>query len=269
MVTEGGRLVDVESVLQSNPQIKWVQLPSAGIERYRRVIARYPEVAWTSAKGAYARPVAEHALALTLAALRGFKMAAAATSWRSHTGLSLHKKRCVVIGAGGIAAEIVRLYKVFDASVTVIRRRPEPLANADTTVTFTSLDEALRDAEIVCLAAAVTPETEQLMGAHQFNLLSKQAVLVNIGRGKLVDTDALVDALNAGKLFGAGLDVTDPEPLPKHHPLWNAENCLITPHIANTAAAGRPLLHARIIENHRRLRDGEALLGRVDIAQGY
>lgn len=269
VVTKMFAQLNLDEVLAANPQVSWVQLPSAGIEAYQETMRRFPEKTWTSAKGAYAKPVGEHGLLLTLAALRGLKTRARAQTWGPEGGISLNGLRCVVAGAGGVAAELVRLYKAFDTHVTVVRRTGDVLEGADETVTFDRLDEVLDGADVVGLAAAVTPVTEKMMGARQFGLLAEGAVLANVGRGRLVDTDALVDALRSGRLRGAGLDVTDPEPLPDGHPLWEQENCLITPHTADTTEMVVPLLRARVLENHRRLRDGEPPVGLADPVHGY
>lgn len=261
--------LDLDQVLRDNPQASWIQLPSAGIEKYQKVLAAHPERLWTSAKGAYAAPVGEHGLLLTLAALRGLKARARAESWGAEGGVSLNGLRCVVLGAGGVAAEIVRLYKAFDTHVTVVRRRDAPMETADRTVTFDQLDDVLEGADVLALAAAVTPETQQMIGAAQFSALAEGAVVVNVGRGRLLDQDALVEALSGGKLGGAGLDVTDPEPLPDGHPLWGLENCLITPHTADTAEIVAPLLRERVLTNFRLIREGREPAGRVDPQQGY
>ncbi len=261
--------LDLDQVLRENPQASWVQLPSAGIEKYGTVLAAHPERLWTSAKGAYAAPVGEHGLLLTLAALRGLKARARAESWGPEGGVSLNGLRCVVLGAGGVAAEIVRLYKAFDTHVTVVRRRDEPMGSADRTVTFDQLDDVLEGADVLALAAAVTPQTEQMIGTEQFSALAEGAVVVNVGRGRLIEQDALVEALSSGGLGGAGLDVTDPEPLPDGHPLWDLENCLITPHTADTAEIVAPLLRERVLTNFRLIREGREPVGRVDPQQGY
>lgn len=260
---------NLDQVLEENPQVSWIQLPSAGIENYRKVMGQFPDRLWTSAKGAYAKPVGEHGLLLTLAALRGLKARALATSWGDEGGISLNGLRCVVVGAGGVAAEMVRLFKAFDTHVTVVRRTETPLEGADATVTQDRLDEVLDGADVLALAAAVTPETENMIGARQLALLAEGAVVSNVGRGRLIDHDALLAALRSSKLRGAGLDVTHPEPLPEDHPLWGEENCLITPHTADTTEMVVPLLRARILENHRRLRDAEPPTGLVDPLQGY
>lgn len=269
IVTGMFKTLNLAEVLEANPQVRWVQLPSAGIELYAEVLAQFPELTWTSAKGSYAKPVGEHALALTLAALRGLKARALASSWGTEGGISLNGLRCVVVGGGGVAAEIVRLYKAFDTHVTVVRRTAEPVEHADVTVAFEGLDEALKGAEVVALAAAATPSTRHLLNAERLALLAEGAVVANVGRGSLLDQAALVEALSTGTLRGAGLDVTDPEPLPETDPLWSLENCLITPHTADTTEMVVPLLRERILANHRRFSAGEPMLGLVDPAQGY
>lgn len=269
LITGIFRNLPLAELLQANPQVEWIQLPTAGIEAYAEAMRRFPEKTWTSAKGAYAAPVGEHGLALTLAALRGLKTRALATSWGSPAGVSLHGLRCVVVGAGGVAAEMVRLYKTFDTHVTVVRRTDVALPEADETVTTERLNEVLAGADVLGLAAASTPATEKLIGTEQLALLAEGAVLVNVARGKLVDHQALLTALQDGTLRGAGLDVTEPEPLPDGDPLWELENCLITPHTADTWEMIVPLLRERILANYRRLRDGQDPIGIADPAQGY
>lgn len=263
------KTLNLAQVLEANPQVKWVQLPSAGIELYAEVLGKFPDLTWTSAKGAYAKPVGEHAFALTLAALRGLKARALATSWGTEGGISLNGLRCVVVGGGGVAAEIVRLYKAFDTHVTVVRRTANPVEHADTTVAFEGLEDALKGADVVALAAAATPETRHLLDAERLALLAEGAVVVNVGRGSLLDQSALAQALTEGALRGAGLDVTEPEPLPDSDPLWGLENCLITPHTADTTEMVVPLLRERVLANHRRFSADEPMLGLVDPAQGY
>ena len=119
------------------------------------------------------------------------------------------------------------------------------------------------------MALALTPETHGIMGKKQFEVMQSHAWLVNVGRGKQIVTDDLVWALNTGEIGGAALDVTDPEPLPTGHPLWSMPNCIITPHVGNTAEMVPPLLALRITENVRRFARGEQLIGIVDLAVGY
>lgn len=259
-------------VLESNPQIGWVQLPYAGVDAFADVLAAEdrPGLLWTSAKGAFAQPVAEHALALTLALLRVLPKRVVARSWATEQeGRSLYGLDVVIVGAGGIALELIRLLEPFGANITVVRRSTEPVAGAGRTVTADRLDEVLPDADVVVVAAALTGGTRHLFGEPQFEAMKQTAYLVNIARGGLVDTDALGRALASGAIAGAALDVTDPEPLPDGHPLWEEPRCLITPHQADTPEMTAPLLAERIRLNvHAFLEDGR-FVGVVDPAEGY
>jgi phosphoglycerate dehydrogenase-like enzyme len=259
----------VKAVLDEHPDLGWIQLPSAGIEAFADALAAHPDRTWTSAKGAYALPVAEHALALTLALLRNLPERVRATSWGTASGTSRHGLKAVVIGAGGVGLETVRLLKVFTTEATVVRRQDIPVPSADQTVTTPALAGVLPDADVVIIAAALTAGTARLIGAAELELMKPGSILVNIARGGLVDTEALVAALAAGRIAGAALDVTDPEPLPEGHPLWSEPRCLITPHTADTLEMIRPLLADRVGDNVRRLAAGEGLEGLVDAQAGY
>jgi len=260
---------ELGEVLRAYPGIAWVQLPMAGIERVAEAGLLDGGRQWTSAKGAYAEPVAEHALALLLAGLRCLPERARARSWGKPAGLSLFDQPVTIVGGGGIATALIGLLAPFRTRVTIVRRSPEPVAGAVTTVTASHLHEALAGARAVVLALALTPGNRGLIGREELDLMDERAWLVNVARGGLVDTDALVEALRAHSIGGAALDVTDPEPLPAAHPLWDLPNCLITPHTADTEEMTRPLLAARITENVRRLATGQELTGRVDPELGY
>jgi phosphoglycerate dehydrogenase-like enzyme len=157
----------------------------------------------------------------------------------------------------------------FRVRATVVRRTPVPVAGADRTVTVGRLDDVLPDAEIVVVAAASTAETAKLLDARRLALLRSGAVLVNIARGSLVETDALVEALASGRLAAAALDVTDPEPLPEGHPLWDEPRCVITSHHADTDDMMAPLYARRVRDNVRALREGAPLVGTIDPVAGY
>lgn len=265
------RAAELTDTLSANPQVQWVQLPFAGVDAFADTLRACdrPGLVWTSAKGAYSQPVAEHALALTLAALRELPKRARATSWASSSGLSLYGAEVVVVGAGGIALEYIRLLRPFDVTVTVVRRSGDPVEGADRTVTAEHLDEVIADADVVMLAAASTDDTARLIGAPQLARMKGTAVLVNIARGALVDSDALLEALRAGSIHGAGLDVTSPEPLPDGHPLFSEERCVITPHTADTPDMVRPLLAERIRLNTEAFLRTGAFVGIVEPSSGY
>lgn len=257
------------AVLDANPGIRWVQLPWAGIERQVEVVRAHPERIWTCAKGVYADPVAELALALLLAGLRGLGEYARATTWRRPRGVNLLGARVVIAGGGGITESLLRMLAPFGCDVTVVRRHPVPMHGAASVVGAHALPGAMSGADALILALPLTPETDGLLDRRHLDLLAEHAWVVNVARGRHIVTDDLVAALRDGSIGGAGLDVTDPEPLPDGHPLWTMPNVLLTPHVGNTPEMAVPLLSARLTENLRRWAAGEPLLGLVDVGLGY
>lgn len=257
--------------LERYPRIGWVQLPYAGIDAFAARLVPFAErgLLVTSGKGAYAQPVAEHALALTLAAQRRLVLRARASEWGASEGLSLYDNKVVILGAGGIAREYMRLLEPFGAHVTVVRRSAEPVPGAERTVSSDEFAAVLPEADVVMLAAAATDATRHVMNTETLALMKPTAVLVNIGRGPLVDADALAEALAAERIYGAALDVTEPEPLPAEHPLWRSDRCLITPHTADTAEMTLPLILTRIRDNVRAFLETGAFVGIADPAKGY
>ena len=267
--TASGAMDALRDALASQPKITWVQLPQAGMEWAFQAGVVDSQRRWTSAKGAYAEPVAEHALALILAGLRQLKVRAQARTWGRPAGETLFGEPVTIVGAGGIATVLMRLLEPFRAPVTVVRRQPEPVAGAVRTLPTDRLTEALPGARAVVVTVALTPQTQGLIGRAELAAMAPDAWLVNVARGGVVDTEALTTALQNGQIGGAALDVTDPEPLPAGHPLWNLDNCLITPHTADTEEMTQPLLAGRIAENVRRLAAGTELVGLLDPGLGY
>lgn len=266
------RVGPLDDVLEANPQLNWVQLPWAGVDAFAELLARRgrPGLIFTSAKGCFAEPVAEHAIVLTQALLRYLPRRARATSWDStFLGISMYNKRIVILGAGGIAREIIRLVEPYRVNVTVVRRNDVPVPGAHLTVTSDKLRDVLPDADVVIVAAALTGETRNIIGRDELALMKPNAALVNIARGALVDSVALVEALESGHLVGAATDVTYPEPLPDGHPLWTAPNMLITPHMADTPEMTGPLLAERVRRNVEAYLAGRPLEGVVDPSLGY
>lgn len=260
--------VQLAAVLQDNPGLRWIQLPWAGVEQYAALGVLDADHLWTSGKGLYAKPVAEHALALTLAGLRHFKQYSRASRWTAQAGQTLFDGRVTIFGGGGIATELIALLAAFHCQITVVRNRAEPIEGAHV-IGWDQREEALPGADAVILALALTEETAGFFGRRQLAAMDDHACLVNVARGRHVVTDDLVAALVGGGIGAAGLDVTDPEPLPEDHPLWALPNCLITPHTANTQEMAVPALTARITTNVARFARGEILEGRVDPDLGY
>ena len=265
------RARELSGVLDDYPNIDWVQLPWAGVDAFADVMAKHAGAhsVWTSAKGAYSEPVAEHALAMILALMRQFPLRVVARSWGPKTGASLYGANVVIVGAGGVAIELMRLLEPFRTSISIVRRSSSALDGAERTVSFERLHEVLPNADVVVLAAAMTADTAGLIGAAELSMMKTSAVLVNVARGGLVDTDALVDALAAGDLAAAGLDVTTPEPLPDGHPLWSEPRALITPHSADTPEMTTPLLAERVKTNVHAFLEHSRFVGLVDPEAGY
>ena len=257
----------LRDALSVAPGIRWVQLPSAGVESLAEVIDETRT--WTCAKGAYARPVAEHTLTLALAGLRQLPSRFAARTWGPQAGTSLFGQRVTILGGGGIARAFLELLVPFEVEATVVNRSGSPVPGAAQTVSVSALDAALPGALVVVLALSLTPETRGIIGAQQLRLMDDTTWLVNVARGGHLDTDALIKALRRGSIAGAALDVTDPEPLPEGHALWDLANCIITPHTADTIEMVLPLLADRIRTNVARFATGEQLEGLVDPEAGY
>jgi phosphoglycerate dehydrogenase-like enzyme len=255
--------------LADQPSLRWIQLPFAGVENWAQADLFDDGRVWTCAKGSYAEPVAEHALLLALAGLRGLRTRIEARSWGHQGGVSLFEQPVTIVGGGGIAATLLRLLAPMRADVTVVNRSGQPVAGARRTFGVEQLHQVLPEALVVVLALALTPLTRGIIGGPELRLMRSDAWLVNVARGGHVDTGALVDALASGSIGGAALDVTDPEPLPDGHPLWSAPNCIITPHTADTWEMIQPLLARRIRENVAHLAAGEPLDGVIDPVAGY
>jgi phosphoglycerate dehydrogenase-like enzyme len=253
--------------LSAAPSVRWIQLSSAGVELMTEVIDQTR--IWTCAKGAYARPVAEHALTLALAGLRLLPTRIGARSWGAQDGTSLFGERVTILGGGGITRSLLELLAPFDVEATVVNRSGNPVPGAARTVAVSELESTLSDALVVVLALSLTTETRGIIGAEQLALMGRTAWLVNVARGGHVDTDALVHALGEGTIAGAALDVTDPEPLPDGHALWDLSNAIITPHTADTIEMVLPLLAERIRTNVAHFAAGEPLIGLVDSEAGY
>jgi phosphoglycerate dehydrogenase-like enzyme len=255
------------AALKEASRVRWVQLPWAGIEKFVHLIG--DDRMWTAAKGVYADPVAELALTLALAGMRGLGTYARAQSWTPPQGSNLINARVTILGGGGITESLLRLLQPYDCHVTVVRNHVQDMEGVDVVLESDLLADALPAADLVVLALALTPETEGIISASELALMEPHAWLVNVARGQHIVTDDLVVALRDGVIGGAGLDVTDPEPLPPGHPLWSMSNCIITPHIGNTPDMAAPLLAARISENVRRFGRDEELVGPVDPELGY
>jgi phosphoglycerate dehydrogenase-like enzyme len=254
-------------LLAAGPGIRWVQLPFAGIEPFLPLLD--DGRTWTCGKGVYAEPVAEMALGMLIAGLRHLAGYARERRWSTSRGVNLLDAHVTIVGGGEITRSLIDMLTPLRVRITVVRRQQVAVAGAERVLPTSRLHEAVRGADAVVLALALTPATERIIDASVLAAMEPHAWLVNVARGRHVDTDALVAALAAGTIGGAALDVTDPEPLPEGHALWSAPNCLITPHTGNTPEMAVPLLAARTETNVARFARGEPLIGLVDPEAGY
>ncbi|WP_222936784.1 NAD(P)-dependent oxidoreductase [Streptomonospora sp. PA3] len=264
---------DLASFPQPLPAgIEWVQLPSAGVERWVEAGIIDRARVWTSAAGVCAAPVAEHALALLLAGVRMLPECLRCREWARTEVLprvgTLDGAAVGIVGGGSIARALIPLLTAVGAEARVVNRSGRAVPGAAQTRPIAAVGDFWEAVDHVVLAAPDTPDTRHLVGAAELDAMKPTAWLVNVARGTIVDTDALVRVLDSAGIAGAGLDVTDPEPLPAAHPLWGHPRVIVTPHVADAAMTLRGF-RRRLAENVRRWRAGEELVGVVDPDRGY
>lgn len=228
---------------------------------------------FTSAAGAFAATVAEHALALLLAGVRALPEHLEARSWEQEHLMgrvgTLRGATVTIVGAGGIGRALIPMLAALGAEVVAVNRSGRPVPGAIRTLPVSALDEVWSNTDHVVVAAPATPATRHLVGSAELAKLPTHSWVVNVARGSLVDTDALVEALRTGSIAGAGLDVTDPEPLPDGHPLWGLTNAIITPHDSNPTVLRENAYAEHVAANVARFVAGEPLIARVNPTQGY
>jgi phosphoglycerate dehydrogenase-like enzyme len=269
-----------DALLAAAPNLRFAQSWSAGVDRYLQVEALRTDdrIVLANMQGVHGPAIAEHVFAMLLALTRdlpAYLEAQADARWDRAAGsgqTALAGQTMFVVGMGGIGSEIARRAHAFDMRVLATVRRVEDVAQpayVDELGGADDLDRLLPEADVVAIALPLTDETRGLFDADRLALMKEGARLVNIGRGPIVDSDALLAALQSGRLAGAGLDVTDPEPLPADHPLWRQANVIITPHVASRAEITGERRWALFRENIRRFGAGEPLLNVVDKRLGY
>jgi D-2-hydroxyacid dehydrogenase (NADP+) len=260
--------------IKAAPNLKWVQTQSAGVEHYAPEL-RGRSVTLTNCKIIQGPNIADHAMALLLMMTRELaqsKAAMAREEWdRSNLNpVELNGKTAVIIGVGGIGMQIAQ--RAFAFGMTVIGVDPKEISYTyflKQVVQPDQLDTVLPQADVLFVSAPLTEKSRHMVSSRQFGLLKKGAYFVAVSRGELYDTGALVKALDEKRLSGAGLDVTDPEPLPKGHPLWKFNNVIITPHDAGQGDVVGVRRMDLYKENLRRFAKGEPLLNVVDKDKGY
>ncbi|KZM72033.1 D-isomer specific 2-hydroxyacid dehydrogenase family protein [Nocardia terpenica] len=257
--------------------VEWVQLFSAGVEKWfdTGLFDRHPNIVFTSAAGAFAHSVAEHALTLLLAGVRNMPEHLRATTWRQTEFFprvgTLRGATVTIVGAGGIGRELITMLAPLGARIIAVTRSGTPIEAPGVVETIAAQDlpQVWSRTDHVVIAAPATPDTRHLIGKDVLSQLKPTSWVINIARGSLVDTDALATALREGTIGGAGLDVTDPEPLPNGHPLWDLPNAIVTPHDSNPPHLRTIAFADHVRENVARFASGRELLAPIDVSAGY
>lgn len=264
----------------SLPRLQWVQSPAAGVGGLLSPEMIDSPIVLTSARGVRARAIAEHVLGVTLALARQLHVAIrrqAQHVWAleeiDSSGLvrTLRGRHLAIVGPGAIGSEVARMAAAIGVRVAAVRRRvdaPRP-EGVDTITSLEGLPDLLAVTDVLVLAAALTNETRHLIGRPMLARVKRGALLVNVGRGKLLDDEAVVEALHDGTLGGAALDVFAREPLDPDSPYWDLPNVIITPHTSGTMEDYWTPLVELFEENLRRFERGAPLLNVVDKQAGY
>jgi glyoxylate/hydroxypyruvate reductase A len=255
------------------PRLRLVFLLHAGVNALVEAGRLPPGVTLLNNSGAHGNKVGEYvAMAVLMLAnhLPRFIAQQGRQVWDRRFASALAGRHATVVGLGALGGHAARRLRWFDLRVTGVRTRAEPHPDCDRVVAAEGLDAVLPETEFLVLACPLTPRTRELLDRRRLGLLPREAGVVNIGRGELVEQEALLDALDAGQLAGAVLDVFVPEPVPAGHRLWRTRNLVMTPHMS----AGDPLTYnlrslAILFDNLRALREGRRPPNQVDLARGY
>jgi phosphoglycerate dehydrogenase-like enzyme len=258
-------------------RLRWIQSPAAGVAALLFPALRQSDVILTNARGIHGDAMAEHVIGVLIVLFRQLHRALrhqAAHTWAKEPLSSfrmLRGQRMAVVGLGAVGSAVAARAAAMGMEVVGVRRRVGPPSPPGVSAVYPAadLERVLADADVVVLAAPLTDGTRWLIGAEQLGRMKPDAVLVNIARGKLVCEDALAEALSAGAIGGAALDVFEHEPLDASSPLWDAPNVVITPHTAAFRGDYWALAADLFAANLRRFERGEVLANVVDKAAGY
>jgi phosphoglycerate dehydrogenase-like enzyme len=266
--------------VRAGKNLKWVGAMSAGVETLLfpsdgTSDLRDSNIILTNNKIVQGPEIADHALAMLLMLSRNLYTLYRNDQqevWnpRSFHGIELSGKTAVVVGVGGIGTQIAVRANAFGMTVIGVDPQDKPFLPFLTKVVKPDqFDDVLPQADVVFLSVPDTPKSHKMMGPKQFELMKKNSYFIAVSRGGIYDMNGLVKALDEKRLAGAGVDVTDPEPLPRGHPLWKFPNVVITPHIAGRSDQDASRMVGTIKENLRRFVDGKPLINVVDKQKGY
>jgi phosphoglycerate dehydrogenase-like enzyme len=264
--------------LAAAPRLRWLHAASAGVEHFDLAALAARGIVMTNSRGVHAPNIAEHVLGMMLALTRRVPTLARAQAERRWRDTETHREvgellgqTLLLVGLGAIGRAVAVRAAAFGMRIHGVRRdaTAERPAAVERVFDIAALHDALAEADHVVVTLPDTPRSRGLIDAAAFAAMKPGAVLYNVGRGPVVDTGALVAALQAGRLGGAGLDVTDPEPLPADSPLWDMENVLITAHTSGATPRYWERQEPLIADNIRRWQTGQSLRNVVDLERGY
>ena len=263
-------------IVRLSPNLAWFASYYAGVDPLVKTGVIGKDVLLTNGSGAYGVTIAEHLIMVCLMLLRRYPEYhefVETKQFRSDLMIgSLYGSTVVIAGTGDIGSKFAQRLRAFlPAKIIGVSRSGKAVDGFDEVYPISRIEEVLPQADILTLALPATPETNDLITRERFAMMKETAFLVNVGRGNCLDQDALIDALNAGKLAGAALDVFRTEPIPENDPAWATRNLLVTPHCSGkmTMAYTRDTLVDTFCENLRRFHKGEELLHRVNTDLGY
>ena len=267
--------VPPENVTARAPKLKWFQVTSAGVDRHQGTEIWNSQVTLTGVSGIHATPIGEFVMGLMLMFAKqtplSFKMMQT-REWQRYLSGTLRGKTVGIIGLGHIGGEVARLSQAFGMKVVATRRSSkagDKAKNVDLLLPNSRMKELLGQSDYVVLTLPLTPETTHIIGEAELKAMKPTAYIMNIGRGSLIDQDALIKALAEKRIAGAGLDVTVPEPLPKDNRLWDFDNVILSPHISGGMEDYMLRATELFCENLKRYIAGKKLLNVIDKKKGY
>ncbi len=266
-------------LVRAGKKLKWVQVMSAGVERQLFLSGtndlRDSDIVLTNNKVVQGPEIADHAMAMLLALSRdlpAFWANKQSETWqpRQYRGIELSGRTAVIIGLGGIGNQIATRAWAFGMTVIGVDPEDKPFSPfVKKTVKPDQLDAVLPEADVVFISAPHTPQSHKMVGPREFDLMKKGAYFIAVSRGGIYDLNSLIKALDGNRLAGAGVDVMDPEPLPKGNALWKFPNVIITPHIAGRSDKDHARMVGTIKDNLSRFLDGRPLINVVNKQKGY
>lgn len=256
----------LERCWPANPKIKWVHATSAGVDALLFPALAESDIPITNAKGIFDRGIAEYVLGAVLLFAKdtmGNLALQREHRWQHRDTEMIDQRRALIVGAGSIGGEVARLLKAVDMQVTGIARRAREDVNFDVVLGNDCLFDCLSVADYVVITAPLTEDTQGLFDDRAFAAMKSGARLINVGRGPIVQTEALLASLQSGHLAGAALDVFEQEPVPEDHPLWEQPSVMMSAHMAGDFIGWQTALGEQFVANFKGWQQGQALFNQV------